>query len=493
VLVKNKAEEFQSYLEDTSNLKGSASLLYLPQTKEELSSAIDDCVNKKIPLTISAGRTGTTGGCVPLEGAVISLENLKKVIDIDRERQIVHLEAGVTLEELEKEVNKYNLTLRASPTESLAFIGGAVSTAASGVRGFGYGSIRKYVLDIEVALPSGEVIKVKRGKFFAKERAFDCECGGRRFTFNLPSYTIPSVKSQAGYFVADNMDLIDLFIGSEGTLGVIVAATLSLQKIPFNIFDGLVFFQEERNALGFVEKIRELKEKDLLKAASLEFFDSHSLDFLRPEYHFIPQKAEACVYFEQEAETEESFRMLLEKWAALIEDSGASLDASIVAETAKERRRVFEFRHRLPQLINEFLRSNRQLKCATDIAVPWKNFREMYGFYVQTACDAGIDYVNFGHAGQAHLHFNFLPKNEAQGIKAREYLKKFCQRAVSLGGTVSAEHGIGKIKKPFLKIMYSQAQIAEMAFLKKYFDQPCLLGLDNIFEKELLFKPCPGG
>ena len=94
--------------------------------------------------------------------------------------------------------------------------------------------------------------------------------------------------------------------------------------------------------------------------------------------------------------------------------------------------------------------------------------------------------MNFGHIGESHLHFNFLPNNEAQSQQAKSYLKKLCQMAVSLGGTVSAEHGIGKIKKPYLKLMYTDEQIKEMASLKKYFDPDCLLGLDNIFDRESL-------
>ena len=112
----------------------------------------------------------------------------------------------------------------------------------------------------------------------------------------------------------------------------------------------------------------------------------------------------------------------------------------------------------------------------------------MYDLYITAAEKSGIDYVNFGHIGESHLHFNFLPKNEQENYQAREYIKMFCGKAVSLGGTVSAEHGIGKIKKPYLKIMYNENEIKGMAALKKYFDPYCLLGLDNIFDKELLYK-----
>ena len=487
MIIRNSVQDLLNYLEDTSNLKGKASLLYLPQNNREVLESLRDCSRKKIPFTLSSGHTGTTGGCVPSEGAVISLEKLNKIIDINQEKQTVHSQAGVTLENLEKEVNKFNLTLRASPTESLAFIGGAIATSASGVRGFGYGSIRKYVRALEVILTTGEVINIKRGEITSKQRCFEFESGGRHFKFNLPFYQLPKVKSQAGYYVKDNMDLIDLFIGSEGTLGVIVSCELNLQEIPFNIFDGLIFFSQEADALKFIEEIKRLKRKEKLKPASLEFFDKNSLELLKDEYSFIPD-SESAVYFEQEVENEADFEMLLSKWQGLIEKNKAYLDKSILADTQDQRKRVFDFRHKLPQMINEFLRGNNQVKTASDITVPDDKFNQMYEFYKKVAREAKMRCVNFGHIGESHLHFNFLPSNDQEGKRAKGYLKNFCQEAVSLGGTVSSEHGIGKIKKPYLKIMYKESEIKEMAALKKYFDPLCLLGLDNIFDKELLSR-----
>ncbi len=491
MIIKNKSQDFVNYLEDTSNLKGKASLLYIPKDAQEVVYSLRECCDKKTPFTLSSGHTGTTGGSVPLEGAVISLENLNKIVDIDKENQTVRLEAGVSLEDLEKEINRFNLTLRAAPTENLAFVGGAIATSASGVRGFGYGSIRKYVKGLEVILTDGATINLNRGEIISKVRRFDFKYGKRSFKFPLPSYQLPEVKSQAGYFIRDNMDLIDLFIGSEGTLGVITTCLLSLQKIPFSVFDGLAFFPKEENALAFIAEIKTLKRKEVFKPVSLEFFDQSSLELLRDEYSFIPPAA-AAVYFEQEVEDEDSFDSLLLKWQNLIEENGASADQSILADTAKEREKIFKFRHKLPQLINEFLREKKQVKTASDIAVPDDKFHQMYAFYKRIASEAKIKYANFGHIGESHLHFNFLPSNDQEGVKARDYLKRICQEAVSLGGTVSAEHGIGKIKKPYLRIMYKESEIKEMAAVKKYLDPACLLGLDNIFDKELLFSPRPG-
>ncbi|MBP7088779.1 MAG: FAD-binding oxidoreductase [Candidatus Omnitrophica bacterium] len=488
MFIKDKTKDLLNYLEDTSNIKGTASLLYLPQDKQEVSSVFQEITRKKTPLTISSGRTGTTGGCVPYDGAIISSEKLNKINNIDVEKNIIDLESGVSLESLEKEVNKLGLTLSASPTESLALIGGAISTSASGVRGFGYGSIRNYVIEIEVFLTSGEIIRIKRGEFFSQGRNFDFQLNNKRFIFKLPSYNLPKVKSQAGYYIKDNMDLIDLFIGSEGTLGFIFSSKILLQKKPFNLFDGLLFFLREEDAFTFVDTIKELKNNMALRPVSLEFFDKNSLESLKEQYTFVPE-SEAAIYFEQDAKDEKEYNFLIDKWQNLITKSSALLDKSIFADTLALRKKVFEFRHSLPQMINEYLRQNKQLKAATDIAVPDSKFSQMYTFYKKIAVESGINYLNFGHIGESHLHFNFLPRNIKEAEKAKEYLRIFCQKAVSLGGTISAEHGIGKIKKSYLDLMYDKEQIQQMATLKKYFDPYCLLGLDNIFDKKLLKQP----
>jgi len=485
MIIKKEKQDLLNYLEDTSNISGDASVLYVPKDRKELKYIIEECKKNNLPFTISGGRTGTTAGCVPSQGAILSLERLNKIINIDQDKKTAKLEAGVSLESLEKVVNKYNLTLRASPTESLALLGGAISTSASGVRGFGYGSIRNYIKEIEVLLLSQKTIKIKRDEIYSDKRKFDFKKQGERFSFLLPSYNMPSVKSQAGYFVHDNMDLIDLFIGAEGTLGVILSCVLQLQDIAFSIFDGLVFFKKEEQVFSFISKIKDLRKAKKLKPASLEFFDKNSLNLLRSHYSFIPLNC-LGVYFEQEANSRNESDELLDKWQSLIEESGAILDKAIIADTIKEREKLFEFRHKLPQLINEYLRETNQPKASSDISVPEDKFFEMYKFYKDVARKETIDFVNFGHIGENHLHFNFLPKNDSESKKAKEALFRFCEKAVSLGGTVSSEHGIGKIKKPYLKIMYEKKHIEEMANLKKYFDPQGLINQDNIFDKELL-------
>ncbi len=241
-MIIRKNDQILSYLEDSSNLFGKADGVFVPENENEVVDCINKALERKTSLTICGARTGTTGGCVPQGGMVVSLESLNRIISIDPGKKRIKVEATVTLADLESQANKYNLSLRASPTENLATAGGAANTAASGVRGFGHGSIRKYITELTVILTTGKRLVIPRNKFFALGRHFQFNYEGDDFEFDLPTYSLPLVKSQAGYFVKDNMDLIDLFIGSEGTLGITTAVELSLQDIPYEIFDGLVFF-----------------------------------------------------------------------------------------------------------------------------------------------------------------------------------------------------------------------------------------------------------
>ena len=137
-------------------------------------------------------------------------------------------------------------------------------------------------------------------------------------------------------------------------------------------------------------------------------------------------------------------------------------------------------------MVNDIVKKNKMPKVGTDIAVPEDKFREMLGFYREKLASSGIDYVIFGHIGESHMHVNMLPGTEEDFKKSRLIYTDFVKKAVDLGGTASAEHGIGKIKHHFLEIMYGKDNLKQMALLKRSLDPARILGLDNIFPKELL-------
>jgi D-lactate dehydrogenase (cytochrome) len=481
MIIKKDTDSIMSYFEDSSNLKGGyAEEVVMPSDAAELSEFLKGASRSRMPVTISGGGTATTGSRVPFGGAVVSLEKMNKIIDVSAERMSAVVESGALVDDLKAACERKRLFYTSHPTEKTATLGGTVSTNASGARSFKYGPTRKWIKALEMVLAGGEVVRLKRGeKFLLREDSTLKVPDGRQIEIPLPTYRMPDVKSSAGYFAKDGMDAIDLFIGQEGTLSVITRVELGLAKVPEDIYSCFVFFRNPADSWAFAEEARGVD------ALSIEYFDKNALRLLESKYANVPPWAEAAIFFEQDITSGERERSM-EKWTAMIERHGASIEDTWFAEGESEIERFAEFRHSVPEMVNDIIRRRGLQKLSTDIAVPPKRSREMMDFYVSACVAANIEHVIFGHVGESHLHVNLLPRSEDEYRRGKEICLEFVRKGVSLGGTASAEHGIGKIKHKFLEEMYGRAGLLEMARIKKALDPNCILGLDNIFFKELL-------
>jgi D-lactate dehydrogenase (cytochrome) len=319
------------------------------------------------------------------------------------------------------------------------------------------------------------------------------------------------------------MDLLDLFIGSEGTLGVILGVEVKLLPKPEGLLSGIVFFKTDENVLSFVSEARNLSlrnrhlresearrfgpliekalevsdrnstpsapKKDqsgtLIDARALEYFDLESLKFLRQKYEAIPEDAVGAIFFEQEI-TRATEDALLTEWLTLLERHQALTDSSWFANGEQDQEKLREFRHALPVLMNEWFARHRQRKVSTDMSVPDAAFPEMLRFYQDTLRASELRYTIFGHIGDNHVHVNILPRDDSEATKAREIYLQFLQRAAAVGGTLSAEHGIGKLKRDYLPLFYSEKNLREMAALKRAFDPAGILGRGNILSEKYL-------
>jgi D-lactate dehydrogenase (cytochrome) len=275
------------------------------------------------------------------------------------------------------------------------------------------------------------------------------------------------------------MDAVDLFIGSEGTLGVICEIEARLLPKPEGLLSGVVFFANEADVLALVVEVR-----TRVDARALEFFDRESLNFLRQKYPEIPSEAVGAIFFEQEttAATEDSVQ---NDWLALLDQHHAFPD-SWFASNEQDQARLREFRHQLPVLMNEWFARYNQRKVSTDMAVSDDAFPGLFRLYKETLQASGLRYTIFGHIGDNHVHVNILPRNESEASHARDLYVQFLKHAASVGGTLSAEHGVGKLKREYLRYFYTDTQLREMAALKKAFDPNGILGRGNIFSEELL-------
>ena len=264
MLTKSDPDEIQSYLSDASYMQaGAAERVLFPESAEEVSEILIRATQEKTPVTVSGAGTGTVGGRIPFGGIVLATDNLNQIKSLRRDKDggSAVAEAGVALADLQRFVEAQGLFYPPDPTERGCFLGGNVATNASGARTFKYGPTRDYVERIKVCLATGEIIDLRRGEVRA-------DAGNRisiplsaRHTLEatLPSYHMPNVrKNAAGYFVAPGMDVIDLFIGSEGTLGVITEIEVALIPKPEAVLSGIVFFSANDNLLQFVREARTL-------------------------------------------------------------------------------------------------------------------------------------------------------------------------------------------------------------------------------------------
>src|SRR6201992_2595685 len=294
---------------------------------------------------------------------------------------------------------------------------------------------------------------------------------GEAIDFDVPVLPNPqTTKSTAGYRLSSGMDWVDLFCGSEGTLGVTLEAEVALLPIPKHLLSGVVFFSSDDDALDAVGRWRAVPELRML-----EYADRPSLDLIRSRYPEIPRAARAVVLIEAEGDD-------LDAWEQRLEESHALIEASWFGLEAKDRERVRAFRPAFPEAVVETNRKRGFMNMGTDYAVPLDKDREMLRCY-RERLEAELPgrYVIYGHIGDAHLHPNILPTTAEEAEKATRMLREFAKQAVKLGGTVSAEHGLGKRKAGLLTMQYTPEQIEAMRAVKRRFDPHELLGRGTRF------------
>jgi FAD/FMN-containing dehydrogenase len=269
------------------------------------------------------------------------------------------------------------------------------------------------------------------------------------------------------------MEWVDLFCGSEGTLGVVLEAEVGLLPIPKELFAGVIFFGSDEDALDAVAEWRGVGELRMM-----EYADRHALEMLRGRYPEIPVEAQAALLIEAVGDD-------VEAWEARLEEHHALIEASWFAVGAKDRERFRTFRHTMPELVVETMRRRGYMNMGTDYAVPVGRDREMLAYYRERLeRELPGRYVIFGHIGDAHVHVNMLPGTQAEVEVATGLMREFAAHAVELGGTVSAEHGLGKRKAHLLELQYSAEEIEAMRRVKRRLDPHWLLGRGTLFAEK---------
>lgn len=512
--------EYPSYLSDESRLSANPfEYLFFPADEAELAAVLEEMTRRRTPVTISGARTGLVGGAISTGGALVSLEKLNRISNFKRDSNSdewrLTAQCAVTLTDIEQFVSEGQSSIPCpsdlsenlakfqndpndyfyppDPTEKSASIGGMVATNASGARTFRYGPTRNWVRRLRVMLITGEILDISRGTFLASpEGSFNIkDVSGRLITVRLPDYRMPDTKNTAGFYAAPGMDLIDLFIGSEGVLGAVteVEIALAVRKSPLGVVQ---FLPSDEQALHLVEALR---RENRLALESIEFYSTNALELIRREGQSalkeapeIPESAGSAIFFElavDPSDMEAEYQRLSE----IVSGAGADMENSWAATENKAIARFRAFRHLLPETVNRLIGERKKAvpglhKLGTDLAVPQNRLKDMWHIYRDELEKSGLQWVAFGHIGNAHIHVNILPRDMADLEKGRQLYTRFARSAVEFGGTISAEHGVGKLKSDLFKLMFTNEQIEAMKTVKRALDPRKLLNPGNIFDME---------
>jgi D-lactate dehydrogenase (cytochrome) len=482
-----------------------------PETTEDVRQVLRNARENATPVTVSAGGTGITGGRVATRGGIVLTveamrdaaprqgfeaatvrhEAAEYTLQLDRAERLAWCPAGLTLQALD-ELLAPDLLFPPAPTEQSATISGAVATDASGGRSFHWGPTREWVEALEVVLPDGDSLTVARGDVIADGRAL-CFTGdsGQSYAVLAPSYDMPPTKNAAGLHAEDGMDLVDLFVGCEGILGVVTEVCVRLADRPQLVGD-VAFFGDEEAALAHADALREAARSGM-PIVAIEYFDAASLRFMADQ-PFVSPDHQGAVYAEVAADDFAAIEALAE----IIEQSDPPDDWFADEPSDHEEQRTF--RHALPEGVNTWIRRHGSGKLGTDFAVPAEAFDEMMATYRAAGRafeDAtgrdGPHHALFGHLGDYHLHLNFLVAGEQEREVARGLYADLARTAVDLGGTISAEHGVGKKQihldgrdLPYLEVMFGADGVREIARCKASLDPECLLNPDNMIPREMV-------
>ncbi len=505
-------ESYAQYMFDESRLEHSyAVALHFPTSTEEVVAAVREVAARDEKLVISGARTGIVGGAtVTGRYHLLSLEKIRHKpsvrFDEQRQRWCAKVGAGTTLAELnaaleegrfqcEGEEPDKVLFYPVDPTEKTAYMGGNVATNASGARTLFYGSTRDWVEWLQVVLADGRVLDLRRGQVTAHglNFLFDDGMGGLQ-TISLPDLNMPRTKATVGYFSFPGMDAVDLFVGSEGTLGIITQLELRLIERPSTLIV-CQHFDSEKRALDFVLALSSSKDPSPM---AMEYFDPHAIHLLRqkkiadgdsscvPE---LPTRIKALVSVEWALAGEQEIGRIAENLECVLSQIGARPEESWAGCTVKEVERMREIRHALPETINDIISQRKAEaphihKFGTDIAVPLERLKDMMAIYRGHLDARNLEYVIHGHIGNGHVHVNVLPRNMEEFAEAKRLYQIFAHEAVSMGGSISAEHGIGRTKRDFLAIQYSHETIEQMREIKQVFDPKGRLNPGVLFRTE---------
>lgn len=401
--------------------------------KYQISKMMKYANSKQIPVTVRGSGTGLVGACVPLFGGILlDVSKMNQVVELDKTNLTLRVEPGVLLMDIYEVVEKEGLFYAPDPGEKSATIGGNISTNAGGMRAIKYGVTRDWVRGLEVVLPDGEIVQL----------------GGK------------VVKNSTGY------GLKDLIIGSEGTLAIIVEATLKLIPMPKKSVSLLVPFKSREDAIACAPQLI----VDHVLPTALEFLEKQSLQYSET---FLGKKIphndyEAYLLISYDGNNEQAIDEDVEIASSLCVNKYNALDVFLV-DTEERRKSVWTVRGGFLEAI----KASTSLIDECDVVLPRSEIGEFLAYVRKISKDLNIRIPYFGHVGDGNLHIYFC-KDDLNENEWNEKLKvgfhALYEKAFSFGGLVSGEHGIGYAKREYMKKQLGDRQLMIMKGIKSTFD-----------------------
>ncbi len=440
-LLAGDADRLDPYGRDESDLGAfPPDAVALVESAEEVRAVFAAAARHRVPVVPIGARTGKSGGSLSVKGGIaVSVERMNRILEISPEDLVARVEPGVVTGVLQAEVEKHGLFYPPDPNSlDTCSIGGNVAENAGGPRALKYGVTREYVLGLTVVVPTGEVLKV-----------------GKR-----------SIKGVAGY------DLTALFVGSEGTLGIVTEVVLKLVPRPRHVATALVAFPTVEAAARAVSRV--LAQGVVPRC--LELLDDVSLAAAaRTSPLPLPPGAGAALLVETDGNDEEQVFGEIVRVAELVRGDAAG--EVIVAQNEAQRREVWEMR----KFISTNLKKLHPMKLSEDVAVPRSKIPDMIARAKEIGRAAGLVVATYGHAGDGNLHCNVLFDRADERPAVDAAVADILRAAVGLGGTITGEHGVGLAKRDFLEMEQGREVVALERRLKAVFDPLGILNPGKIF------------
>ncbi|GAB6183416.1 FAD-binding oxidoreductase [Thermodesulfovibrio hydrogeniphilus] len=441
--VSDIKEDLICYSYDSSYAKGVIpEIVAFPKNTQEIIKIVKWAYNKGFKIVPRGAGTGMAGGAVPIyeRSMVVSLERMQEVYEINPKNFTAVVASGVINGELQKELQIHGLFYPPDPASlDYCTIGGNVSTNAGGPRAIKYGVTRNYVMELEVVLSNGAVVTF----------------GGK------------TVKRVVGY------ELKELFIGAEGTLGIISKITLKVLPEPEEIITLLINFKDIEKAGECIPKIIGAG----IVPRALEILDSTCLNIIETNTEIgLPQNIDAMLLVELDGELTS-----IKRQAEMIVNIASKFKAETqVATDYYAREALWKARRSISPCI---LKMRDKQKINIDIAVPIDMLSKMFSQLKELSEQSKIPIVSFGHAGDGNIHVNVLVNKEDEGNKRQGFdiVKRIFELTVSLGGAISGEHGIGVTKKPYIEMQISNQTLELMRTIKRVFDPKAIMNPGKIF------------